>query len=329
MMRVFLIVLILLSNLFGQIVFTAVDRLTQSVKAFYLDANSEQITELSYGNSYLPRWLNEEYIVLNIGNSIFKVDKYRQRQIYFFDGYMPVVSRSGKYIAAYSQNGITIADSTGKILRVIEVDYWSKVTPIFSFDEKSIFYYDKKREATFKFNWEEQTNQLFAHYIFHPLYSPDGEKLLINIGKIDSNFRVGIVNHDWTENQPINYITSTYENSVIPIWSPSGKYIAYMILLSKTTYSNSDLIPAKIVLFDTKSKIKQIIAEDAGFTEGIFPQFSFSNDEKYFYYTAIRENGTGVIVQVDLLSNFSKKVLLNDLEVDSRIPLSFDRSFHQ
>lgn len=325
MIRIFSIVLILLSNLFGQIVFTAVDKLTQSVKAFYLDIKNEQISELSFGNSYLPRWLNEEFIVLNIGNSIFKVDRYRQRQIYFFDGYMPVISRSGRYIAAYSQNGITVADSTGKILRVIEVDYWSKVTPIFSFDEKSIFYYDKKREATFQFNWEKQTNQLFAHHVFHPLHSPDGDKLLINIGKIDSNFRVGIVNSDWGENQPINFITSNYENSVVPIWSPSGKYIAYMILVSKSTYPNSDLIPAKIVFFDLKTKIKQIIAEDAGFTEGIYPQFSFSNDEKYFYYTGIRENGTGTIVQVDLQSDFSKKILLNDSEIDSRIPLCIDK----
>ncbi len=190
---------------------------------------------------------------------------------------------------------------------------------------KAFFYYDKKREATFRFNWEEQRNHLFGHYIFHPVYSPDGSKILINVGKVDSNFRVGIVNPDWNENQPINYITSSYENSIVPIWSPSGQFIAYMTLLTKSTIPNSDFIPARIVLYNTKTKTKEIISEDAGFTEGAYPQFSFSKDERYFYYTAVRENGAGTIVQVDLLKNLEKKILINDPDIDARLPISLDK----
>ncbi len=322
------IFLLIFSNLSAQIVFTGYDRLNESVKAFYLNLENEQLTELSYANSYLPRWLNENYIVLNIGNSIFKVDKFRQKQNYFFEGFMPVVSRSGKYVAAYSQKGILVADSTGKVLSILEVDYWSKVTPIFSSDEKSIYYYDKKREATFKFDWEKQTNNLFAHNVIHPLTSPDGKRILINFGKMDSNFRVGIVSSDWKENLPINFITSVYENSIVPMWSPSGRYIAYMTLLTNKKLENSDLIPANIILYDTRNGTKQILTDDAGFTEGAFPQFSFSQDEKYFYYTSIRENGTGTIVQFDL-SDFSKKILIADPEFDARIPLYCDKIFPQ
>lgn len=317
---------LIFSNLSAQIVFTGYDRLNQSVKAFYLNLENHQLTELSYANSYLPRWLNEDYIVLNIGNSIFKVDKFRQKQNYFFEGFMPVVSRSGKYVAAYSQKGIVVADSTGKILSILEVDYWSKVTPIFSFDEKSIYYYDKKREATFKFDWEKQTNSLFAHNVIHPLISPDGKQILLNSGKMDSNFRVGIVSSDWKEDSPINFITSIYENSIVPVWSPTGRYIAYMTLLTKKKLENSDLIPANIILYDTRNGTKQILTDDAGFTEGAFPQFSFSQDEKYFYYTTIRENGTGTITQFNL-SDFSKKILIDDPDLDARIPLYCDKIF--
>ncbi|NPV11768.1 MAG: hypothetical protein HPY57_08270 [Ignavibacteria bacterium] len=319
MKKFLLLSIFIFSNLFAQIVFTGYDRLNESVKAFYLNLENEQLTELSYANSYLPRCLNGNQIVLNIGNSIFKVDKFRERQDYFFEGYMPVVSRSGKFVAAYSQKGIIVADSTGKVLSTLEVDYWSKVTPIFSYDEKSIFYYDKKREATFRFDLEKQTNTLFAHNLIHPVYSPDGGKLLLNIGKTDSNFRIGIVQSDWSENLPINYITSVYENAIVPIWSPSGRYIAYMTLLTNKKIENSDLIPANIILYDTRNGSKQIITDDAGFTEGAYPQFSFSPDEKYFFYTSIRDNGTGTIVQFDL-SNFSKKILITDPELDARIP---------
>jgi hypothetical protein len=323
MKKIFLFTLIayfISVDLSAQIVFTGFDRLRESVTAFYLNLENEQLTELSYANSYLPRWLNENYIVLNIGNSIFKVDKFRDKQSFLFEGFMPVVSRSGKYIAAYSQKGIIVADSTGKILSILEVDYWSKATPIFSYDEKSIFYYDKNREATFKFDWENQTNKLFAHNVIHPLSSPDGKKILINSGKMNTNFRVGIVSSDWKENEPINYITSAYENSIVPIWSPSGRYIAYMTLLTNKKLENSDLIPANIILYDTRNGSKQIITDDAGFTEGAFPQFSFSQDEKYLFYTSIRENGTGTIVQFNL-TDFSKKILIADPDLDARIPL--------
>lgn len=325
MKKILALKFILLTNLFAQVVFTGVDRLTETVKAYYLNVETEQLLELSFSNSYLPRWLNENFIVLNIGNSIFKVDKYRDRQVFFFEGFMPVVSNSGKYVAAYTTDGIVVSDSSGKILRKLEVDYWSRITPTFSHDERIIFYYDKKREATFGFDWENLTNHLFAHYVYHPVFSPDGSKILINVGKVDSNFRVGIVNPDWKENQPINYITSPYENSIVPIWSPSGKYIAYMTLLSQKTIQNSDFIPARIVLYDTNSKTKQIISEDAGFTEGAYPQFSFSKDERYFYYTAVREIGTGTIVQVDLQNNFEKKILINDPNIDARIPIYLDK----
>lgn len=320
MKNVLLFTLLFFVNLSAQIVFTGYDRLSESVMAFHLNLENEQLTGLSYANSYLPRWLNENYIVLNIGNSIFKVDKFREKQTFLFEGFMPVVSRTGKYIASYSQKGIVVADSSGKILSILEVDYWSKVTPIFSYDEKSIYYYDKNREATFKFDWANQTNKLFAHNVIHPVSSPDGKKILINIGKMDSNFRVGIVLSDWKENEPINYISSAYENSIVPIWSPSGRYIAYMTLITNKKLEDSDLIPANIILYDTGNGSKQIIADDAGFTEGAFPQFSFSQDEKYFFYTSIRENGTGTIVQINL-TDYSKKVLIADPNLDARIPL--------
>lgn len=328
MKRILVILTLLFSNLFGQIVFTGFDRLTETVRAFYLDIDYGQISELSYANSYLPRWLNENYIILNIGNSIFKVDKFRQKQFFFFEGFMPVVSPSGKYVAAYSPKGIIVADSSGKILSILEVDYWNKATILFSYDEKSVFYYDKFRDATFRFDWEKQTNNLFGHNVIHPLVSPDGKKILVNIGKMDSNFRVGIVPLDWKENSPINFITSVYDNSIVPVWSPSGRFIAYMMLLANQPLPNTDLIPARIILYDTRNGSKQIISEDAGFTESAYPQFSFSSDEKFFFYTAIRENGTGTIVQINL-SDLTKRILIDDPQLDARIPIYYDKKTSQ
>lgn len=321
-LRVVLTLIVLNNSLiFAQILFTGVDKSTGNVRAYHLIPESEQIIELSYGNSYLPRWLNENFIVLNIGNSIFKVDKFGENKTYFFEGYMPVVSRSGKYVSAYSKNGITLSDSTGKLISKIEVDCWTKVTPIFSYDEKSIFYYDHTRNACFEFNFDKQTNYLIGHFVFHPLHSPDGTKLLLNIGKTDSNFKVAIANINWKENEPLTYLTSDYENSVVPIWSPSGRYIVYMRLLTDKAIDNSDLIPANIILYDTHTHTKKILAEDAGFTEGVFPQFSFSKDERFFYYTSIRKNGTGTITEIDLTNN-QKRILITDNTIDARIPIS-------
>lgn len=325
MKNIFIAILLYQTVLHGQILFTGVDKLTGTVKAYYLIEETGQIIELSSGNSYLPRWLNDEFIVLNIGNSIFKVDKFGNNKIYFFDGFMPVVSRSGKYIAAYSKEGIIIADSTGKILSKVEVDYWHKVTLMFSYDEKHIFYYDKTRNACFLFDWGNQTNRFLASHLYHPTYSPDGEFLLVNIGKVDSNFRVAIVPKNWQEGKPLNYITSPYENSIVPIWSPSGRYIAYMILHTQHPLENSDFIPASIILYDRTTKSKFVIAENAGFTEGAYPQFSFNGDEKYLYYTSILENGNGTISRIDLSKNFEKMDLINDKFLDARLPISFSK----
>lgn len=321
MKKTFLILFFIYTQIFGQLVFTGFDKLSNVVKAYHLNLQTGQINELSFANSYLPRWIDETFIVLNIGNSIFKVDYLGESKKYFFDGFMPVVSRTGRLIAAYSKDGIIISDSSGKKITVAEVNYWSKITPTFSFDERYIFYYDKERDATYKFDISKQTNEIFAHHIFHPLPSPDGKKLLINVGKVDSNFRVGVVLSDWKETQFINYITSPFENSIVPIWSPSGRYIAYMTLLANKPIENSDLIPANIILYDTQTGTKTIIADDAGFTEGAFPQFSFSQDEKNFYYTKINDNGRGTIVELDFANPSNRKILIHDPNIDARIPL--------
>jgi len=321
-MRKILFILVFWGSIgWGQILYTGLNKFSGIVRAYHLIQENEQIIELSYGNSYLPRWLNENFIVLNIGNSIFKVDKYGESKTYFFEGYMPVVSRSGKFIAAYTEGGITVADSSGRIISKIEVECWKKVTPLFSYDEKSIYYYDNVRNGCFKFDFEKQTNTLLGHFVFHPLYSPDGKKLIFNVGKTDSNFRVAIADIDWKENQQLHYITSEFENSIVPIWSPSGRYIAYMKLLIDKTLPESDLIPAIIVLYDNQTQTKTIVTEDAGFTEGVFPQFSFSKDERYIYYTCLRDDGTGTIAEIDLHRN-QKRILISDKSIDARVPIS-------
>lgn len=304
----------------SQILFTAIDHSANDVRACLLDDSTHEIIEISFNNSYLPIWFGVK-IVFNYGNHIWISDKTTKDQRIIFEGLKPVVSRSNKYVAGYSKEGITIADSSGKVLKKIEVDYWEKITPTFSYDEKSISYFDKERESSFLFNWKNETNKLFGKNIYHPSWSPDGSKILFNFGKMDSNFRVAVVDSSWKEGIPMNFITNVNENSVLPIWSPKQNFIAYMTLNQINSKSESDLMNGTIILYDLKTKIKTILAEDAGFTEGAYPQFCFDQSEKYFYYTSINPLGNGAITRIDMQNNFQNEILTHDNNLDCRLPV--------
>jgi len=306
-------------SLSAQILFTAIDHSENDIRACMLNDSTHEIIEISLNRSYLPTWIGDK-IVFNFGNHIWMSDKSTKDQRIIFEGLKPVVSKSNSLIAGYSKQGITIVDSSGKVLKKLEVNFWEKVTPTFSFDEESISYFDKDREACYLFNWKNETNRLFGKNIYHPVWSPDGMQILFNTGKMDANFRVAVVDSSWKEGTPVNYITSINENAVVPIWSPKQNYIAYMILHSKNSNVESDLISSNIILYDIKTKVKTIIAEDAGFTEGAYPQFCFDGEEKYLYYTSVNSLGNGALVKIELKNNFQKKILTHDKNLDCRLP---------
>lgn len=315
----FIIYFFIFSQVFPQVVFTAINHSLNDVRACFFDDSTNEIIELSSNNSYLPVWFDDK-IIFNFGNHVWLTDKTGNEQRILFEGVKPVVSKKNKFIAAYTRDGIVVADSQFKILKTIEVNYWDKITPTFSFDECSVSYYDKERESTFLFNWFNETNKQFGKMIYHPTWSPDGKKILLNTGKIDEDFRVGIVDSSWKEGDPISFITSKNENCILPIWSPRQNYIAYMILKSNKTLPNSDFIPGSIILYNISTRVKTVIAEDAGFTEGAYPQFCFDREEKFFYYTAINDLGYGIIARINLKDNYEKKNLTNDINLDCRLP---------
>jgi Tol biopolymer transport system component len=319
MRNVLLFVFFVPGFLTAQILFTAIDHSSNDVRACLLDDSTNEIIEVSFNNSYLPVWLGDK-IVFNYGNHIWISDKSTKNQRIIFEGFKPVISKSNTFIAGYTKDGITIADSSGKVLKKIDVNYWERITPTFSHDEESISYFDKERESCFLFNWKNETNRLFGKNVYHPSWSPDGSKILFNFGKIDSNFRVAVVDSSWKEGLPMNFITGINENALLPIWSPKQNFISYMILTPTSSKPESDLIGGNIILFDLKTKIKTIMAEDAGFTEGAYPQFCFDEDEKYFYYTSINSLGNGAISKIDLLNNFQKEILTHDNNLDCRLP---------
>ncbi|MCX8011446.1 MAG: hypothetical protein N3A61_09860, partial [Ignavibacteria bacterium] len=297
----------------------AIDHSISDVRACLYDSSTKEVTEISSNNSFLPNWLGDD-IIFNFGNHIWKTDVSISSQKIFFEGFKPIVSKRNKFIAAYTRKGIIIADSLGSVIKEIEVNYWSKITPTFAFDESIISYFDPERQACYLFDWKKEINKLFGSSIYHPTWSSSGDKILFNYGKIDENFRICLVDSSWKEGDEYNFITPTDENAIVPIWSPFENVIAFMVIDVESRSDSSDLIPGKIYFYNTKTESRKLIAEDAGFTEGDFPQFCFDNAGNYFYYTAINKKGNGTIVQLDLKNNFQKTYITTNQDIDYRLP---------
>lgn len=315
---VFVIILFMNFNSFSQVVFTAVDSDNNDVRACYYDEEKDEVIILSSNNSYLPNWLGN-YIIYNFGNHIWRTNTTTFEEEILIEGLNAVVSPSQKYFAVRVKDGVAIADSSGKLIKKIEVDAWNKVNVTFSYNDVYFTYYDKLKETCNLFDWKNETIKKLGSNIYHPQWNKKGNKILINIGKLEENFRVGIIDTNYVDGDKINYITNYNQNAIIPIWSPNENYIAYFLLDDENKNDLTDLHSGSIFIYKVFDGSRILVDTEAGYTEGAYPQFCFDNDEKYFYYNRVNEFGKGEIFRYNL-SDGSKKKLTKNEKIDYRIP---------
>ncbi|MHC1739305.1 MAG: hypothetical protein AB9882_14965 [Ignavibacteriaceae bacterium] len=305
----------------GNILFTYVDYKNEEVRAAVCDGYGGSRIDLGFNKTYLPIWFNGK-IILNSLNYIWSCEINGENFSKIGEGFRASSSLSNKYFAFYTQEGIAIFDSSYKLKKELSLNVWTDVSITWLNNDSIISFFDTEKESTVLFNIETDSLYIYGKDIYHPIWNKKTGEIVYNKILENGNFAIFKSSLD-TPNINDSLLTLDSENAIVPVWSNNYDKIAYMRIKEDSLQSiDSDMMLADIILYDFPAKKHYLISGDAGYTDQAYPQFSFDDTDENLFYTALSQDGSGIIKKINIKS-LHTDIITKDLKIDERIPLFF------
>ncbi len=321
MIRIFFITLIFTASICSQqqLVITYGDFVNDEIRVGLLDINTASLTDVGFNKTYLPALLGN-LILFNSDRFLWQTGPDGSGLTQLNKGFRASVSPFGDFVAYYSGAGIEICRSDFSLIKKIELDcnpdnqitWLPQNRGLTFFREGQTYAYDFLGDSIYK----------FGNDTYQPVWYGNSNRFIYTILADDSTYRVKLGNG-------LNCNTGDREllpgsaHSFAPQWSNSGDYIAFYRLKPNIEIpTETDILPVELVVVNTNNPRLSAVFDDAGFTDGVFPQFTFSPDDNLIYYTSISKFGTGIIKAGNTRSG-ETKVIYEDQALDLRFPVFF------
>lgn len=299
-----------------KILYTYVDYRLSEVRAAILNTASNERLDLGFNKTYLPAWIGNK-ILFNGQNYIWSCNSDGSALTKVGDGYRVSVSQKENLFAFYSQNGISIYDSSLNFVKEIEVEAWTDVSITWLKNDLAVSFYDLQKQICYLYFIFKDSVTQFGEYVYHPIQR--GSQILFN--RLEEKIYSVFLMNENESPKNAKLISNGFDNSVVPIFSPDGKNISYLKMLPDSLqYIQSDMLRCELILCDIEKSETKILANDAAFTDQAFPQFTFGKNGKEIFYTAINESGLGVLKKINLNNNAAELLTL-DPALDERFPV--------
>lgn len=303
----------------SKILFTYVDYQNGEVRAAISDDDGSNKIDIGFNRTYLPVWLDNK-IIYNSANLIWLCDSNGDDLTKIAPGFRASPSKDQRLFAFYNQEGIAVYHNSGKLFKQISVAPWTEVTITWMKNDSVISFYDIEKQTCYLFNVYTDSIFIFGKNIYHPLEQNNGNKTLYNKLLEDGTYAIFITDSLTSTNNDYQ-LTLPGEMSVVPVWSNDGGKIAFLrVKPDSLQVIESDMFLADLILYDLTINKFFLLANDAGFTDQAYPQFTFNETDQYIFYTAINKNGNGYIRKINVDSS-EIKTITKDFRTDERLPL--------
>ncbi len=315
----FLILLIQTGFSQNKILFTYVDYKNDEVRAAISDDDGENKIDIGFNRTYLPVWFGNK-IIYNSANLIWVCDSHGDDLTKIAPGFRASTSKNHSMFAFYNQDGIAVYDSSGKLFKQVSVDPWTEVTITWMKNDSVISFYDIEKQTCYLFNLYMDSIYIFGKNIYHPLEQNNGGKILYNKQLENGTYSVFITDSS-TSTSDDYQLTLPDEMCVVPHWSNDGNKLAFLRIKPDSLQTiESDMFLADLILYDITINKFFLLANDAGFTDQAYPQFTFDETDQFIFYTAIHQNGNGYIRKINVDSS-EIITITKDFRTDERLPL--------
>lgn len=322
MRKGFILIFIAISTLFSQtnkgLVITYGDFIQDEIRVGVLDIKTGRILDLGFNKSYLP-YVFRGKVFFNSDRFMWSVSSNGKELKQVNRGFRGSPSPDGAKLAYFTNNGIEVVDSNFSRFKFIEVDFspdaqitWLPMSSGLTFSRDG---------QTFVYNFLSDSIYQLGQSVLQPVWHPSNNKFVYTNLSQNGIYSVKLGKGTNCGSNDI-YITGSNTEAFAAQWSPSGKYIVfYSVKKIPELAEELDMIHAEIVVVNSDNLRTVASFKNAGFTDGVYPQFSFSDSEDYIYYTGISKFETGQIC-IGNITTGEIKVIETDDYLDVRFPIA-------
>lgn len=304
------ILLVLTQHAQTRVLLTYVDNASGEARVGVWNEKEKSMLDLGFNKTYHPAKFGEK-ILMNGDSFVWScaADGSGLRKIIY--GYKAAVSHREDKFACYTGKGIGIVDSSGKTLKEIEVDPWTDMSVTWSENDESIYYYELVRQTCYRYDLHNDSLSVFGRGVYQPVFF--NGRIAFNKLSEDGIYSVfhGNTIADAKE------ISGKMEMALVPSLSHNGRFVAYLSILPDSLQpAHTDMFRGRLCLYDSQSGNTTILSENAGFSDQVFPQASFSEDDRHILFTTIGEQGFGEIYCINVLTgNYTFKIAKSGMDI--------------
>ncbi|NUN09604.1 MAG: PD40 domain-containing protein [Ignavibacteriaceae bacterium] len=322
MKKVILILLLALINLYPQkntgVLITYGDFMNDEIRVGVLDIALGEINDLGFNKSYLP-FIFQEKVFFNSDRFMWSVNWNGKELKQENKGFRGSPSPDGMLLAYYTSTGIEVVDAQLKRVKFLEVEFTPDVQITWLPSSEGLTF--SREGQTFVYNFRQDSIYQIGQSIFQPVWHPKSDKFIYTNLSQNNIYSIKMGKGANTSRNDL-YVTGSNAEAFAPQWSASGKYIAfYSIKKIPELAEELDMIHAEIVVVNSENLKVISTFKNAAYTDGVYPQFSFSPDERYIYYTGATKFGTGNICLGNLQTGEIKTVDTEEY-LDIRFPVA-------
>lgn len=317
-----LILLLFSFSLFPQyksgILITYGDFMNDEIRVAIMDVTSGEINDLGFNKSYLP-FIFRQKIFFNSDRFMWSVTGNGKELKQENKGFRGSPSPDGKLLAYYTSTGIEVVDSGLNRVKFLEVDFTPDVHITWLSSSEGLTF--SRGGQTFVYHFRYDSIYQIGQSILQPVWHPSSDKFIYTNLSQNNIYSIKMGRGGNTNRNDL-YVTGSNSEAFAPQWSPSGKYIAfYSVKKIPELAEELDMIHAEVVVVNSENLKVVASFKNAAYTDGVYPQFSFSPDEHYIYYTGATKFGTGNICIGNLQTGEIKTVDTEEY-LDIRFPVA-------
>ncbi|MBI2417922.1 MAG: hypothetical protein HYV28_08470 [Ignavibacteriales bacterium] len=294
-------------------IYTYVDYKNQDARIAIQNEKTGKSFDVGFIQSHLPIWAGNE-VIFNGQNTIWKCDREGENLRRISPGFRASLSHDGSKYACYTGEGITVFDTSGKMLKILDLTPWIDITITWKPGDSVITYFSEEKQSCMMYFLNNDSISTLGKRIYQPTWNSHGICLY---NKLEESGMYQVYTKQGGRERKISFDDRM---AVVPSWSNSGKAIAYLSVLPDSVQpGNTDMYVSELMLYETATGNTTILTSDAGFNDKVFPQLAFSEDDSFIYYTAVAENGNGKLKKINArtLESF---VLREGAMIDCRFP---------
>lgn len=302
-----------------EILATGYSPFQDDLRALLIRTQDSSVTDLGFNGSFLPVWKGDSILVSTSG-TIWLVNSDGEKMKKLYSGSKIYLSPSRAKALSFSRNGVIVYNFLTSSAKEILIAASPETALTWLPGENAFTYFDPERRETFICHYSDDAVEQFGRGIVQPVWSPDGSMFVY---QKFSDGRYSIYLSSGSVPLPSDKkIPGPAGNDLVPVFSNTSQSIYYLKLPDNPQMQgNTTAILSELWEYNIKKNQSSFLYGGAVFTDGFYPQFCLSKNDKIVYFSVFGINRDEIVPSALEIETKKFSVFSSGFYKDVRFPL--------